>query len=378
MIVDLLTRLEKSREAYDEAIKQSERLIITAEKREKKHIEELALLEARRAEEVCIAEELRSKTVEAKTAKEDLRRKVSEIEGKCEAEIRCAEELSTSLTEEVWKHEEELADWTKKLTDCESARTSEIECELKVELGCRRLRKQLDKADMRSQELQRRMEKAEEAYRHLQDETTDGLKLRLEKCLNVEVEIVNELKMNGLKSAKLRMCLRRGLWKKTKMEKSKPRQSLWVNAFSLRINLMRLRAKDLRKKIFRPKMKKSLEATPLEKFVATGGKTITEKPTLPSCQVSSGTVEFDKGEGLLACETKSRKFDVADLLNEPIVLLMKHLDMKMVKYYVPTTSAGSYVELVHRSTKAKAATNAGVTKWIAILTSKCATVTLTL
>ncbi|OAE22968.1 hypothetical protein AXG93_1384s1040 [Marchantia polymorpha subsp. ruderalis] len=104
MTVDLLTRLEKSREAYDEAFKRSEQLITTAEKREKKRIEELATLEARRAEEVCIAEELRGKIIEAKTAEEDLRCKVSEIE--------------------------------------------------------------------------------EEAYRHLRDETTDGLKLRLEKCLN--------------------------------------------------------------------------------------------------------------------------------------------------------------------------------------------------
>ncbi|OAE32996.1 hypothetical protein AXG93_4678s1000 [Marchantia polymorpha subsp. ruderalis] len=42
----------------------------------------------------------------------------------------------------------------------------------------------LGKADMRSQESQRRMEKAEEAYHQLRDETTDKLKLRLEKCLN--------------------------------------------------------------------------------------------------------------------------------------------------------------------------------------------------
>ncbi|OAE24678.1 hypothetical protein AXG93_4040s1050 [Marchantia polymorpha subsp. ruderalis] len=39
-------------------------------KREKKYLEELATVEARRAEEVCIAEELRGKIAEAKTAKE--------------------------------------------------------------------------------------------------------------------------------------------------------------------------------------------------------------------------------------------------------------------------------------------------------------------
>ncbi|OAE29546.1 hypothetical protein AXG93_2676s1010 [Marchantia polymorpha subsp. ruderalis] len=50
-------------------------------------------------------------------------------------------------------------------------REKEIECEL-------------GKADMRLPESQRRMEKTEEAYRHLRDKTTDGLKLRLEKSLN--------------------------------------------------------------------------------------------------------------------------------------------------------------------------------------------------
>lgn len=87
MTVDLLARLEKSREAYDEAVKQSEQLIVSPERREKNHVEELAKLEARRAEEVCIAEELRGKIVEAKKTKEDLPSKISEIADKCEAEI---------------------------------------------------------------------------------------------------------------------------------------------------------------------------------------------------------------------------------------------------------------------------------------------------
>ncbi|OAE22374.1 hypothetical protein AXG93_2318s1210 [Marchantia polymorpha subsp. ruderalis] len=74
MTVDLLARLEKSREAYDEAVKRSEQLIATAERREKNHVKELAKLEFRRAEEVRIAEELRGKIAEAKTVEEDLRR----------------------------------------------------------------------------------------------------------------------------------------------------------------------------------------------------------------------------------------------------------------------------------------------------------------
>ncbi|OAE23726.1 hypothetical protein AXG93_4776s1080 [Marchantia polymorpha subsp. ruderalis] len=172
---NLLTRLEKSREAYDEAVKRSERLITTTERREKKHVEELAKLEGRSAEEVRIAKELRGKIAEAKTAEEDLRSKILEIAGKCEMEFRRAEELSASLAEGVQKHEEELANWAKKLTVCESAKSSEVECKLKVESECRRLHEKLGKADMRLQELQRRMEKAEEVYCQLRDE----LKLRL-------------------------------------------------------------------------------------------------------------------------------------------------------------------------------------------------------
>lgn len=68
-----------------------------------------------------------------------------------------------------------MKNWAKKLTDCESAKSSENECRLKVESECRRFWEQLGKAEMRSQEWRRRMEKSEEAYRHLRDETTDEL-----------------------------------------------------------------------------------------------------------------------------------------------------------------------------------------------------------
>ncbi|OAE19010.1 hypothetical protein AXG93_2839s1050 [Marchantia polymorpha subsp. ruderalis] len=138
--VDLLARLEKFREAYDEAVKRSEQLIVTAEKRERNHVEEVAKLKTRRAEELRIAEELRGKIAEAKTAEEDLHCKISEIDGKCDAEFRRAEELSASLAEGVRKHEEELANWAKKLADCESAMSLEAECKLKFESECRRLR----------------------------------------------------------------------------------------------------------------------------------------------------------------------------------------------------------------------------------------------
>lgn len=132
-------------------------MIATTERREKNHVKELAKLEARRAEEVHIAEELPGQIAEAKIAEEDLRSKILEIAGKCEAEFRRAKELSASLAEGVQKHEEELANWTKKLADCKSAKSLEVECKLKIESECQRLREQLGKADMRSQESQRRI-----------------------------------------------------------------------------------------------------------------------------------------------------------------------------------------------------------------------------
>lgn len=88
MTVDLLARLEKSREAYDAAVQRSERLIKTAERQEKKYVEELVKVEAQRAEEVRIVEELWGKIAEAKTAEEDLCSKVVEIAGKCDMEFR--------------------------------------------------------------------------------------------------------------------------------------------------------------------------------------------------------------------------------------------------------------------------------------------------
>ncbi|OAE20311.1 hypothetical protein AXG93_2338s1000 [Marchantia polymorpha subsp. ruderalis] len=129
------------------------------------------------AEEARIAEELRGKIVEAKTAEEELR---STIASKCDKKFRRIEELSASLSEGIKKHEEELTNWAMKLGDCKSF---EVECKLKVKSECRRLQEQLGKAAMRSEESQRRMEKSKEVYRHLRDETIDELRLRVEKCL---------------------------------------------------------------------------------------------------------------------------------------------------------------------------------------------------
>lgn len=62
----------------------------------------------------------------------------------------------------------------------------------------------------------------------------------------------------------------------------------------------------------------------LERVVTEVEKTIAEQPTMPSCQVSSGTVEFDCGEETSAKEPKMSKFSVDDLLSDRIVPLVKY------------------------------------------------------
>ncbi|OAE32555.1 hypothetical protein AXG93_4334s1000 [Marchantia polymorpha subsp. ruderalis] len=125
--------------AYKAAIQRAERLITTVGKQEQMHVEELAKVEARRAEEAQIAEDLWGKIAEAKTAEEKLCSKNAEIASERDKEFKRAEELTASLAKEFQKHEEESTGWAKKLTDCKSARSSEVECRLKVELEQRRL-----------------------------------------------------------------------------------------------------------------------------------------------------------------------------------------------------------------------------------------------
>lgn len=112
----------------------------------------------------------------------------------------------------------------------------------------------------------------------------------------------------------------------------------------------------------------SSDKEPSEQLVAAVETTVIDEPLLPSCQIPSVTVEFDTSKGPLAYQPKAEELSLSDLLSERIVLLMKYLDQKMVKYSVPASLMGSYVELVHRRTKAKAAATDGVTERIKILT----------
>lgn len=87
------------------------------------------------------------------------------------------------------------------------------------------------------------------------------------------------------------------------------------------------------------------------------------------CQVSSGTVEFDRSEGTSANESKLAEFSLADFLSGRIDSLVKYLDRRVMKYSVPASSAGSYVELVRRRTKPKTPTSAEIIEQVASLTS---------
>lgn len=112
------------------------------------------------------------------------------------------------------------------------------------------------------------------------------------------------------------------------------------------------RTSDVREEIEKSSKFSHSNEEPSKQFAAT----VTEKPTLPLCQVSLETVEFDRGEGHLICKQKSAEFSLLDILSERLVSIVKFLDRKMVKYLVSASSAGSYVVLVRRQTKSKAAT----------------------
>ncbi|OAE27566.1 hypothetical protein AXG93_2779s1140 [Marchantia polymorpha subsp. ruderalis] len=112
------------------------------------HAKELAKAEEQRAEEARIAKDLRGQIAAAKT-KEELCSKIAELTDDCDKEFKCAEELTASLVEKFLKHKGELTDWAKKLSDCESARSSEVECRSKVKLERRRLQDRLERAALR-------------------------------------------------------------------------------------------------------------------------------------------------------------------------------------------------------------------------------------
>lgn len=73
----------------------------------------------------------------------ELRGKIEERTDAQSKELQHTNELTVSLADELRKHGVELADWTKKLADCESIKSSEFKCRVRFESNCGRLQEQL-------------------------------------------------------------------------------------------------------------------------------------------------------------------------------------------------------------------------------------------
>lgn len=78
-----------------------------------------------------------------KTERMELRGRIGARSEVHNRKLQRANELMASLAEPMKKHKVELADWAKKLTDCELAKFLEVECRVKFQADCDRLQNQL-------------------------------------------------------------------------------------------------------------------------------------------------------------------------------------------------------------------------------------------
>lgn len=96
-----------------------------------------------RAEEELRTKVLRREIATMKTERMELQGRIGAQTEAQNKEMQRANELMASLAEETKKHEAELASWTTKLTECETARSSGVECRLKLNADWNRLLAQL-------------------------------------------------------------------------------------------------------------------------------------------------------------------------------------------------------------------------------------------
>ncbi|OAE24638.1 hypothetical protein AXG93_4863s1010 [Marchantia polymorpha subsp. ruderalis] len=125
--IDLRDRLEISRVAFNKESRRLDELNADLAKRDHLHAAEE---KGCRPEEKRKAEELWRRIVALKVERMELR---GSIEARIEAhrrELQGSNELMANLVEQLRKHEVELANWAKKLTECESAKSLEVECRL--------------------------------------------------------------------------------------------------------------------------------------------------------------------------------------------------------------------------------------------------------
>ncbi|OAE33503.1 hypothetical protein AXG93_1467s1050 [Marchantia polymorpha subsp. ruderalis] len=127
LTVDLKERLEASKVAYIAEVQRVDELTAVLAKRDQLHATELAKEKELRAEEEQMAEDLPVQIAAMKTEQMELRGRIAERTDAHSKELQRADELTESLADVIWKHAVELADCAKKLANCKSAKSSEVE-----------------------------------------------------------------------------------------------------------------------------------------------------------------------------------------------------------------------------------------------------------
>ncbi|OAE27498.1 hypothetical protein AXG93_3006s1000 [Marchantia polymorpha subsp. ruderalis] len=121
-------------------------------------------------------------------------------------DLRRANEPMASLAEQMKKHEVELADWAKRLLDCESAKSLEVKCRVKLDVDWDQLQNQLKAITKQLESSRTRAKESQLAFHQLKEETTDNLNLGVEKCLRGfvmwKVQTLKWLKFGADKSSK--------------------------------------------------------------------------------------------------------------------------------------------------------------------------------
>lgn len=130
-----------------------------------------------RAEEELRTEGLRQEIAAMKIESMELREKIVACTEAHNKELQRVNELMASLAKEMKKHEVELASWTE-LIECQTAKSSEIKCRLKLGADCDRLRDQLKAVTKQLETLRTRAEAIELTFCQLKEETIDYLSLR--------------------------------------------------------------------------------------------------------------------------------------------------------------------------------------------------------
>lgn len=125
----------------------------------------------------------------------ELREKIVACTEAHNKELQRMNELMASLAKEMKKHDVELASWTE-LIECETAKSSEIKCRLKLGADCDRLRDQLKAVRKQLETLRIRAEAVELTFCQLKEETIDYLSLR--DFIMWEIQMLKWLKLDSL------------------------------------------------------------------------------------------------------------------------------------------------------------------------------------